>query len=103
MATFEMKDGRNENVLLSKIIELKIEVFTLKEKKRLLLEELYRQFFEGEKEPKKRKRREIKQEEGGSSGVGCRDTGSNTALNLVSKKRRRRGSILPISLRDNPT
>jgi hypothetical protein len=103
MATFEMKDSRDENVLLSKIIELKIEVFTLKEKKRLLLEELYRQFFEGEKEPKKRKRREMKQDEGGLSSVDCRDTVSNTALNLVSKKRRRRASILPTSLRDNPT
>lgn len=103
MATQEIEDTPTENVLLSKIIELKIEVFTLKEKKRLLLEELYRQFFEGEKEPKKRKRREIKQDEAVSSNIDCRDAVSSTAVNLVSKKRRRRGSIPPISARDDPS
>ena len=103
MASQEIEDTPTENVLLSKIIELKIEVFTLKEKRRLLLEELYRQFFEGEKEPKKRKRREIKQDEAVSSSVDCRDAVCSTAVNLVSKKRRRRGSIPVISARDDPS
>lgn len=103
MATQEIEDTPTENVLLSKIIDLKIEVFTLKEKKRLLLEELYRQFFEGEKEPKKRKRREIKQDEAVSSNVDCRDAVSSTAINIVSKKRRRRGPIPAISARDDPS
>ena len=89
--------------MLSKIIELKIEVFTLKEKKRLLLEELYRQFFEGEKEPKKRKRREIKQDDAVSNSMDCKDAVSSTAANLVSKKRRRRGSILPMAVRVDPS
>ena len=79
--------------LLHEVIEMKIQVAALKLKKRLLLEELYRQFFEGEKEPKKRKRREIKQdEEGAVTEMEGNDVASTVMGNSVAKKRRRRVS-----------
>ena len=79
--------------LLHEVIEMKIQVAALKLKKRLLLEELYRQFFEGEKEPKKRKRREIKQdEEGAVTEMEGNDVVSTVTGNSVAKKRRRRVS-----------
>ena len=78
-------------LLLRKTIEIKIEIFMLKQKKRFLLEELYRQFFEGEKEPKKRKRRELKSLDVIVSGTDKVETSCNNN-NAVSKKRKRRTS-----------
>lgn len=84
-------DVGDGDLLLSRTIEIKIEIFMLKQKKRFLLEELYRQFFEGEKEPKKRKRREFKGMDVTSSNI---DSGEALCYsnNTVSKKRRRRAS-----------
>jgi hypothetical protein len=84
-------DAGHADLLLRKTIEIKIEIFMLKEKKRFLLEELYRQFFEGEKEPKKRKRRDLKSldvivSSTDKSEISC------SSNNAVSKKRKRRSS-----------
>ena len=43
-------ESAEDDQILCEIIEKKIQIAELKLKKRLLLEELYRQFFEGEKE-----------------------------------------------------
>jgi hypothetical protein len=51
-----------DDQLLEATIKVKIDVFMLKQKKRLLLEELYRRFYDGEKEPKKRTK-QIRQED----------------------------------------
>jgi hypothetical protein len=85
----------SDEKLLSDTIEVKIEVFILKQKKRLLLEEIYRHFFEGEKEPKKRKRREVKQDEVISSGLDRTEAVGGVSNNIVSKKRKKRGSLTP--------
>ncbi len=45
------------NLLLERIIQKKIYIEALKHKKKLLLEELYRKYLEGENEPKKYKKR----------------------------------------------
>ena len=88
-----LPDLVGDDRLLHEVIEIKIQVAALKLKKRVLLEELYRQFFEGEKEPKKRKRREIKQDEVGAAAEYESNEISSTATgNSVAKKRRRRVS-----------
>jgi hypothetical protein len=91
----EDMETSSDEKLLSDTIEVKIEVFILTQKKRLLLEELYRHFFEGEKEPKKRKRREVKQDEVTSSGLDRTEAAGSVSNSLVSKKRKKRGSLTP--------
>ena len=84
-------DVGHADMLLRKTIEIKIEIFMLKQKKRFLLEELYRQFFEGEKEPKKRKRRDFKSIDVIASSTDKNEISSNSN-NAISKKRKRRTS-----------
>lgn len=91
-----METSSDEN-LLSNTIEIKVQVFFLKQKKRLLLEELYRHFFEGEKEPKKRKRREVKQDEAISSGLDRTESTGGVSNALIPKKRKKRGSLATAS------
>ena len=84
-------ESAEDDQILCEIIEKKIQIAELKLKKRLLLEELYRQFFEGEKEPKKRKRREVKQEENAVTDAESNNL-SNSNNNPI-KRRRPRGSV----------
>ena len=86
-----IEEGDNDQ-LMCKLIEKKIEIAELKLKKRVLLEELYRQFFEGEKEPKKRKRREVKQEENATNDTEGTELIHN--CNVVAKRRRSRGPVV---------
>lgn len=95
---------RDDDQLLQDVIRLKIEITELKFKKRVLLEELFRQFFEGEKEPKKRKRREVKLEEIVTAAeVDSTEVASMSASSLVAKKRRRRVSGIAAFVPSNET
>lgn len=53
MMIVEEKESESSK-LMKRIVKAKVELTMLKQKRRLLLEEIHRQFLEGELEPKKR-------------------------------------------------
>lgn len=76
--------------LVEEIVKTKLECLLLKRKKRLLMEELYRQFLEGEVDPKKRIKRaseppvsEKEKEKPAKKLKSAVNSNSNGSTNLV--------------------